>query len=108
MSTKINAIRGPYVKKGIMDSVGVCDRTGFWFSTQDLEKQMEWRGNSLEWTGLMVGKPFLDEPNEQLRPPLVKADPAVVKDQRPPQLSPTAPSYEERLRALRSIIWGMQ
>lgn len=65
-------------------ALGECDRSGFTFNHKDLHKQMEWRGNNLVWTGLMVGKPFLDKPNEQNRPPLVKDDPRPVKNPRPP------------------------
>lgn len=55
--------------------LGICDKTGFVFHHKDLEKQMEWRGNALVWTGFMVGKPYADKPNEQLRPPLLPPDP---------------------------------
>lgn len=64
---------------------GVCDYTGFWFNHDDLCRQMEWRGNSLVWTGFLVGKPFLDEPNEQMRNPLIMPDPMPVMDARPQQ-----------------------
>src|SRR3954463_13016780 len=74
------------------DALGECDRSGFTFNKKDLCKQMEWRGNSLVWTGLLVGRPFLDTPNEQLRPPLVKSDPKSVSDPRPP-VPYTDPEY---------------
>ena len=45
------------------NALGICDRTGFTFNHKDLVKQMEWRGDSLVWTGLMVGKPYLDVPS---------------------------------------------
>ena len=79
----INKQRGKYVKKNIVEPVGVCDYSGFFFSKSDLVKQREWRGNDLVWTGFFVGKPFLDEPNEQNRPPLIKGDPKAVKNPRP-------------------------
>ena len=81
--SRINSMRGSYVRKGSTEPVGVCDFSGFWFSQSDLVKQMEYRGNSLVWTGFMVGKPFVDIPNQQARPPLVKADPKVVINPRP-------------------------
>ena len=65
------------------DTVGRCDRSLMVFNTSDLVKQMEWVGNQLVWTGMMVGKPFYDEPNEQNRPPLPSRDPAPVKNPRP-------------------------
>jgi hypothetical protein len=65
-------------------SVGVCDYSGFVFNHEDLVKQMEWKGDKLVWTGLMVGRPYLDKPNEQDRPPLVKDDPRPIKNPRLP------------------------
>ena len=53
---------------------------------------MEWRGDNLVWTGLMVGRPYLDIPNEQNRPPLVKNDPRPINDARPPTPYPD-PEY---------------
>lgn len=67
------------------EALGICDYTDFVFNRSDLVKQMEWRGNNLVWTGLMVGKPYVDVPNEQNRPPLVKNDPRPVKNPRVPQ-----------------------
>jgi hypothetical protein len=66
-------------------AVGVCDYSGFFFNHKDLHKQMEWRGNSLVWNGFLVGKPYLDIPNEQMRNPLIYPDPVPIKDPRPPQ-----------------------
>lgn len=67
-----------------LDVVGVCDRSGFYFNRKDLVKQMEWMGESLQWNGMLVGKPFLDEPNEQGRTIRLPADPYPVKDPRMP------------------------
>lgn len=66
------------------NALGVCDDSGFVFNHKDLIKQMEWRGDNLVWTGLMKGPQYLDKPQEQNRPPLVKNDPRPVKDPRPP------------------------
>jgi hypothetical protein len=65
--------------------LGVCDRSGFTFNHKDLVKQMEWRGNNLVWTGLMVGPPFIDVPSQQNRPPIVKNDPKTLKNPRLPK-----------------------
>jgi len=46
---------------------------------------MEWRGNALVWTGFYVGKLYVDQPNEQLRPPILPPDPVPVKEPRLPQ-----------------------
>lgn len=97
--SEINDCRGQFVRKGSMDAVGVCDFSGFWFSHSDLVKQMEWRGNRLVWTGFMVGRPFVDIPNEQARPPLVQDDPKIVENPRPLGQTnddgpPDAPTYK--------------
>jgi hypothetical protein len=82
----INRWKSKYVNIDPRNSqaLGECDRSGFTFNHKDLYKQMEWRGNNLVWTGLLVGKPYLDKPNEQLRPPPVTTDPKAVVNPRPP------------------------
>jgi len=50
---------------------------------EKLEKQLEWAGDQKIWTGIWVGKDEMDRPNEQLRTPIVKADPQPVKNPRP-------------------------
>jgi len=82
---------------------GVCDRSGFTFNHKDLVKQMEWRGNSYLWTGLLVGRQYLDAPQEQLRPPLVKKDPQPVKNPRPPLPAPEIEPYPELIAKLRKV-----
>jgi hypothetical protein len=67
------------------EGLGICDYTGFVFNHKDLVKQMEWRGNGLIWTGYMVGRPYLDVPNEQLRPPILPPDPVPLRLPRPRQ-----------------------
>ena len=57
------------------NGLGICDYTGFVFNKKDLIKQMEWRGNAIVWTGLYVGRPYADVPNEQNRPPILPPDP---------------------------------
>jgi hypothetical protein len=64
--------------------VGRCDYSGFIFNSTDLVRQMEWRGNALVWTGLMVGKRFADVPNPQGRTPILKPDPVPLQYPRPP------------------------
>ena len=95
------------------DALGVCDDSDFVFNRKDLVKQMEWRGNRLQWTGRYVGRPFLNQPQEQFRPPAVKADPYPVKDPRLPQPdSEDYPSYgipagsaQERTQHLNVLNW---
>lgn len=88
--------------------VGVCDDSDFVFNHKDLCKQMDWRGNQLVWTGLMIGRPYLDVPNEQNRPPIVKIDPKPFKNPRFPTpyvdpLANTAPSYQEAIAELEKV-----
>lgn len=74
-----------YTDPSNIEPLGVCDISGQVFKRKDLLKQMEWRGNSLQWTGMWVGRPYLDSPNQQNRPPVVKADPVPVKNPRLPK-----------------------
>lgn len=79
--------KGKYVhtNNDFPEALGICDYTGFRFNHNDLVKQMEWRGNALVWTGFMVGRPFVDVPNEQARPPILPPDPVPVRLPRPPK-----------------------
>lgn len=77
----------PHGKHVIIDAsspsaLGICDYSGFVFLRRDLVRQMEWRGSALVWTGFYVGKPYLDQPNEQNRPPILPPDPVPVRDPR--------------------------
>jgi hypothetical protein len=78
-----------YIKKNPKKAgvLGVCDRTGFICNRGDLVKQMQWAGNSLIWTGLLVYKEEVDPPQPQDKVPPVKADPTPVIDPRPLQSS---------------------
>ena len=101
----INSQRGEYVRKDTVEPVGVCDYSGFYFSKSDLVKQYEWRGNDLVWTGFLVGRPFVDEPNEQNRPPLIKGDPKSVTNARPDDIGEdiSNTSADMRLNQLREV-----
>jgi hypothetical protein len=70
---------------GNIEPTGICDGTGFLHRKRDLVKQMEWRGNRLVWTGFLVGKDYVDTPNEQLRTPVLPPDPIPVRQPRPYQ-----------------------
>lgn len=89
---------------------GICDRSGFAFNHKDLVKQMEWRGESLEWTGLMVGRPFLDKPNEQLRTPEIGPDSVPIEDPRLPTYTDVCWSNQmlpwSRLKVQNWASWG--
>lgn len=81
--TTLNRSSGKYVKKRSMEAIKICDYSGFYFSESDIVQEKEWRGNSLVPTGFWVGKPYLNEPQEQNRPPRVSNDPKPVKLARP-------------------------
>lgn len=105
--------RGKFVKydPDCPRAIGQCDITSSLFAHSDLIKQMEWRGDSLVWTGLMVGRPFVDKPNPQNRPPPVKNDPTVVQN---PRLIPTYQplsdntlTYDEIFAQLQTLQQGL-
>ena len=83
MSNYISRNRGKFVRKGSMEAVKVCDRSGLWFSESDIVVEKEWRGSSLVPTGFLVGRPYLIEPQEQFRTPRVSNDPQSVPKPRP-------------------------
>ena len=91
-------------------ALGICDATGFVFRHCDLVKQMEWRGNALTWTGFMVGKPYVDTPNEQLRVPLLRPDPIPIALPRGQQPSNVVWSNQSvpwnQLEVLNWSSWG--
>lgn len=74
--------RIPYVDANNPDAWGRCDKTGLPTMYQDLVPQYEYFGNTLKWTGLMVNKNDVDEPNPQLCTPPMKPDPVPVKNPR--------------------------
>lgn len=105
--------RGKYVKvdPNNPSALGVCDESGFIFNHDQLTRQMQWRGNNLVWTGLMVGPPYLDKPNEQNRPPIVKGDPKPVSNPRLPKdytgtdANPALPNKELEAK-LKNTKWS--
>jgi len=109
----VNRWKGKYVTIDTNNpsALGICDESGLAFNHKDLVKQMEWRGDNLVWTGFLVGKPYLDVPSEQNRPPLVKADPYTVKNPRlpTPYSDPETPvvlPYTQLLTKLNNTNWG--
>lgn len=59
------------------------DRSGLWYSLDDLRPQMQWAGNKLIDTGLRVGPDELDVPQPQFRTPILPADPYPRYNPRP-------------------------
>lgn len=88
--------------------IGCCDRSGFLYNLSDMVKQMEWRGNNLQWTGLMVGYNKVDIPNENLKPFKAKPEGIAPPDSRPYRANgSTAPFYGPTLttqEALRQLM----
>ena len=66
-----------------MEPIGTCDYSGFLLTGLIWLNNIEWRGNQLIWTGAIVRRPLLMEPNEQNRPPQIKGDPKAVQNPRP-------------------------
>lgn len=62
---------------------GTCDRTGFIQNLGDMVWQYEWAGNALINKRLLVRRQSADKPQEQLRTPLIPADPRPVMNARP-------------------------
>ena len=62
---------------------GICDLSGLRFMHTDLVKDMQYAGDGLQWTGLMVSKRFLRPPNPQEKIPPIKSDPYPVPNPRP-------------------------
>lgn len=75
--------RNVHVSFNNPEPLGVCDYSGMLYMLKDLVKQMEWMGDSLQWTGFYVGKDMLDVPNEQNRPPIAIGDPFPIIEPRP-------------------------
>lgn len=101
-----------YINKEHPEALGICDRTGFVHMHKDLVQEMEWRGDRLVWTGFLVGKEYLDTPNQSLRPPILPPDPVPVVRPRPPQgweavtPDPAPVPYNQAYAALENFNWG--
>lgn len=65
-------------------AVGECDRCGCWFQLSRLQKQFQWQGSSLAWTGSLVCPDrCLDIPFEQRKVLILPADPIPHRNPRP-------------------------
>lgn len=70
-----------------------CDRCGFWYPLDRLQKQFEWRGAQLAWTGYLVCPDrCLDVPFEQNKVLILPVDPRPRVNPRP-SWDTTAPFY---------------
>lgn len=59
------------------------DRSGFWFSRDQMVRQLQWSGNQLIDTGLLVGPDEVDLPQQQFRAPILPPDPRPIVNPRP-------------------------
>lgn len=70
-------------------AMGECDRCGFWHSHADMIRQLQWAGNKLIDTGLLVGRDCLDRPQDQFRSIILPPDPIPILNARPsPNVTP--------------------
>ena len=60
----------------------ICDRCGFRYNFVDLQWQYDWRGATLQNLRILVCRPCLDTPQEQLRAIVVPADPTPIVNAR--------------------------
>ena len=65
----------------------VCDYCGEWYLLSRLNKQMEFFGPTLKWTGFLVCSHCLDTPQDQLRPIILPPDPLPVVNPRQENLT---------------------
>jgi ribosomal protein L32 len=61
---------------------GVCDRCGRWDNRHRLLDQVEYRGQELLKTGIVVCRDCYDDPQPQLRPVILPQDPKPVVNPR--------------------------
>lgn len=74
--------RIPIVDPDNPQSWGKDDLTGLPAMHTDMVKYFEYMGNGLQWTGLMSHYKDVDQPNPQLVPPRLKADPVPIDNPR--------------------------
>lgn len=77
--------RGKYTRVEMDNplAVGRCDGSGFIGRHADMQRQMEFRGSALAWTGFLRIPKFLDKPNPQMMPPVTMPDPIPIQYPRP-------------------------
>lgn len=64
-------------------AIARCDYSGLMVAHSSLQRQLEYRGNGLVWTGYWVASRFLDVPNCQNMNPLIRVDPVPILNARP-------------------------
>ena len=103
---------GKYVKNQC-SPVSFSDLGGQYFNTDDMIKQMDYRGNQLTWTGLMVGKRFADIPNPQNKSFKPKKESTTVENLRinsnfKANPAPLLPLQENIAEAQQAMVNGNQ
>lgn len=78
----------PHPKNATVDPTnprawGTCDRSGFIFNHEELQKEYQWAGTTLQDQHVLVGSPYVDEPAEFLRAIKLPPDPDPIIDARP-------------------------
>lgn len=68
------------------------DQLGLICMHKDLRRKMEYSGNRLVFTGYLVHKNFLDQPNPQGLSPVFPPDPLPINEPRPFVFNPADPS----------------
>lgn len=72
-----------HMRKSDPRAIARCDYSGLMVAHSSLQRQMEYRGNGLVWTGYLVCSKFLDVPNPQNLVPRIKLDPVPIVTARP-------------------------
>lgn len=62
---------------------GTCDRSGFVHNLEDLVPEYQWAGTKLMNQNILVGRRYVDEPQEQLRTIKIPRDPDPIINARP-------------------------
>jgi hypothetical protein len=60
-----------------------CDASDFVVGNDQLIKQNQYMGTTLNWTGFWVAKRFADKPNPSAATPILRADPTPIPNPRP-------------------------
>lgn len=71
--------------------VGIDERTGFKVYYDDLAFQYDWRGNQVVNLNILTAGPYLDRPNELLRPVIIGPDSI------PPRPRPAPGHYQQQM-----------
>lgn len=90
----------PAVDPSNPEAWGVCDRCTKVRPFRELQKQMEYSGDSLTWIGLLVCPEHLDRPQPQNRTRHLFPDPVPINNPRADQAAPALISSWVLIKAL--------